>query len=528
MRYFNTSGPCVPELHYMLPPEPRLPGARELIDQSRYFVVHAPRQTGKTTTLAALARDITADGRQVALMFSCERAQVWGDDFGAAARSILTAISEEAETQDLPADVMPPRPWPEAEPGSLLSAGLREWARRCPLPLVLFFDEIDALVGQSLVSVLRQLRDGFRSRPAGFPASVVLCGLRDVRDYRLAAGADPERLGTSSPFNIAVKSLRMGDFSRAEVVELYGQHTEHTGQEFTFAAIERAFEYSQGQPLLVNSIANEITAEMRVRPPEPVTAGHVDEAKERLILARGAHLEYLSTRLAEPRVRRVIEPLLVGDVLPSRDLVYDDDVAYVRDLGLIDERPPVRVANPVYKEVIVRVLALGIQESIDVEPRDFLLPDGRLDMGKLLDGFVAFWRANGEILTQGGNYHEFAAQLVFMAYLQRVVNGGGYVDREYGVGLGRVDLLVRKPYTDPDGKPAEQREAFELKVRRPGRGNPLKEGLAQLDEYLTRLDLDTGTLIIFDRRPSAIKKRPSTEISRARTPDGREITLLAA
>lgn len=66
IRYFNTSGPCVPDLHYMLPPEPRLPGARELINEGLYFVVHAPRQTGKTTTLGALARDVTADGRQVA------------------------------------------------------------------------------------------------------------------------------------------------------------------------------------------------------------------------------------------------------------------------------------------------------------------------------------------------------------------------------------------------------------------------------------------------------------------------------
>jgi hypothetical protein len=99
VRYFNTSGPCVPELHYMLPPEPRLPGARRLIDQSLYFVVHAPRQTGKTTTLGALARDIAADGRQVALLVSCERAQAWGEDFGGATGAILGAITEEAVAQ---------------------------------------------------------------------------------------------------------------------------------------------------------------------------------------------------------------------------------------------------------------------------------------------------------------------------------------------------------------------------------------------------------------------------------------------
>jgi hypothetical protein len=113
----------------MLPPEPRLPGARDLIDEGLYFVVHAPRQTGKTTTLGALARDVAADGRQVALLVSCERAQAWGDDFGGANGAILGAIAEEAVAQGSPPEQMPPSPWPEAEAGSRLHTGLATWAR---------------------------------------------------------------------------------------------------------------------------------------------------------------------------------------------------------------------------------------------------------------------------------------------------------------------------------------------------------------------------------------------------------------
>ncbi|MGH3282155.1 MAG: ATP-binding protein [Trebonia sp.] len=528
MRYFNTSGPCVPGLHYMLPPEPRLPDARELIEQSRYFIVHAPRQTGKTTTMAALARDLNAAGRHVALVFSCEQARWTGDDIGAAEDLILGEIAAEASAQDLGPELLPPSPWPDAAMGGKLRAGLTAWARACPLPLALFFDEIDALRGNSLISVLSQLRAGHNARPSPFPASVVLCGLRDIRDYRAAAGGHPDRLGTSSPFNVAVESMRISNFTEDQVAELYAQHTADTGQEFQPDAVDRAFEYSQGQPWLVNAIAYEIVSGMRIEPSEPVTAAHVDQAKERLILARATHLDYLTTRLAEPRVQRVLEPLLAGDVLQSRDPVYDDDVSYVRDLGLIAERPPIRVANPIYKEVIVRVLTAGIQESITARPNDFLLPDGQIDFEKVLVGFAEFWHSFGEVLLLGGGYNEFAAQLVFMAYLQRVVNGGGFVDREYGIGMDRVDLLARKPYTGTDGKSAVQREAIELKVRRQGRGNPLKVGLAQIDGYLDRLGLDTGTLVIFDRRPSTVRDHPYPQFSRASTPSGREITLLTA
>lgn len=184
VRYFNTAGPCVPELHYTLPPEPRLPGARGLIDEAQYFVVHAPRQTGKTTTLATLARVLTAEGRYLALRFSCETAEVAGDDYAAAEDQVLDAIRREATARDLPAELQPPDPWPDRPAGRRLGAALAAWAERSPRPLVLFFDEIDALRGESLRSVLRQLRDGYTARPAPFAASVVLCGLRDVRDYK--------------------------------------------------------------------------------------------------------------------------------------------------------------------------------------------------------------------------------------------------------------------------------------------------------------------------------------------------------
>jgi hypothetical protein len=322
-----------------------------------------------------------------------------------------------------------------------------------------------------------------------------------------------------------VASLRIGDFTPAQVAELYGQHTAETRQEFTPEAVDRAFGYSQGQPWLVNYLAREITREMRVPPAEPITAEHVDEAKERLILARRTHLDSLAARLREPRVRKIIEPLIAGDLVEA-DSTYDDDVSYVRDLGLIKEGRPIEVANPIYREVIVAQLGARAADSVTVDPRSFLLPDGLLDFRMLLEEFAAFWRQHGEILVKGEMYHEVAPQLVFMAFLQRVVNGGGFVDREYGVGRGRIDVLVRKPWTDGDGKAMVQREAIELKVRRRREPSPLREGLEQLDEYLSRCDLPSGTLIIFDRRPSVIDKQPRPEFSAVRTPAGRDVTLL--
>jgi hypothetical protein len=253
----------------------------------------------------------------------------------------------------------------------------------------------------------------------------------------------------------------------------------------------------------------------------------MDQARERLIHARATHLDSLVAKLHEPRVKRVIQPLIAGD-LPDADATYDDDASYVRDLGLIARRDPVRVANPIYKEVIVRVLGSRTEAVITADPRSFILDDGRLDMPKLLHEFAAFWIENGEILTSGTVYHEVGCQLVIMAFLQRIINGGGHIDREYGIGRRRIDLLIRKPHTGPDDKPAVQREALELKVWHPGRPDPLPDGLTQLQTYLDRLGLTTGTLVIFDRRPDAAPINERTTFTTEHTPNGHTVTLLRA
>lgn len=209
-RSFNTAGPCRADIDYMLPPTVRLPEVRPLIDEQRYFVLHAPRQTGKTTALVALAAELTASGRYVSALVSVEVGAPFEDDPGRAEGAILDSWRDATAAQ-LPAELQPP-PWPVTDPGRRLGAALRAWAEAAPRPLVVFLDEIDALADDTLISVLRQLRDGYRNRPTRFPWSLALVGLRDVRDYKVHEGV-AGRLGTASPFNIKVESITLRDFT---------------------------------------------------------------------------------------------------------------------------------------------------------------------------------------------------------------------------------------------------------------------------------------------------------------------------
>lgn len=502
MKFFNTAGPVKDGDHYMLDPLSRidLDDFMMLIRQEKYFVLHAPRQTGKTSMLLALMKKINQEGAFRCLYVNVEPAQMSREDVGSAIKSIAGLIAHRAteylddpflETHHLALQK-------SLEPQILLTKLLADFSAHDPRPLVLLIDEIDALIGDSLVSVLRQLRAGYASRPERFPQSIVLCGVRDVRDYRIHASSEKDPITGGSAFNVKAKSLRMGNFVEDEVHQLLHLHTLETGQEFTPQAIQAIWHHTQGQPWLVNALAYEVTFEMKENrdPAVVITKDMVMQARENLILRRETHLDQLVDKLKEPRVHRVIAPILAGvDVSES---LQDDDISYVYDLGLI-ERKPLRIANPIYQEVIPRVLTGPTQESMTQELHWYQdETTGQLDMTRLLKAFQQFYRENIESWREHYQYKEAGAQLLLQAFLQRVVNGGARIDREYGLGTGRTDLLVRF---------AEQRIVLELKLRKGSREATIEKALPQITGYMDRCGSRDGHLVIFDQTDASWEEK---------------------
>jgi type II secretory pathway predicted ATPase ExeA len=510
-KWFNTAGPCKQNIHYMLPASDRLPELEQLIAQENYFVIHAPRQTGKTTAMMTLAQELTASGKYNAVMVSVEVGAAFPDEPEIAEKAILGAWYKNARFW-LPKELHPPSA-PEAESGQRINAVLAAWAEISPRPIVLFVDEIDSLQNQTLISVLRQLRDGFPLRPQGFPQSVALVGMRDVRDYKYATGGS-DRLNTSSPFNIKVRSFTLSNFTLEDVRNLYQQHTEATGQIFTEDAIKLAFHLTQGQPWLVNAIAKEITEYIAKDPANPITTELVNQAKEILIQRQDTHLDSLAERLRDERVKAIIQPILAGQELPD---VPQDDVRYVLDLGLCSNENGLAIANPIYQEVLPRVLAYVTSASMGYIQPIWLSDQGEFLPDRLLESFLEFWRQHGEPLFKSTPYPEIAPHLVLMAFLHRVVNGIGTLEREYAIGSGRMDLCLRY------GKVTL---GMELKVWRDRRSDPINEGLKQLDKYLSGLNLDTGWLVIFDRREGLLSICDRTTTESAISPAGRNITVI--
>jgi len=491
-RFFNVTGFCNPQDHYMIDP---LRGLNdqiiELIDNKYYFTMHAPRQSGKTTLLHSLMHKINAEGENICLVFSLETAGYRSISVKDANENIVKAIITSAEL--FLEEQYRPKLSQELSYYSMKDF-LAEWCIQLPKPLILLVDEIDSLYDDVLISVLRQFRDGFQLRPQSFPSSVVLVGLRDVRDYKDKVRDGMNSMGSGSPFNIKAESFRLNNFTREQIQLLLQQYTDEGGQAFSEEIIDLFDSYTGGQPWLVNAMAREILYKILSKDiSKPVTTEVLLQAKENLILRRDTHLDSLMDKLQNERVKPIIEAIISGETVMYD--AYNDDKLYVEDLGLIKyvEDKGICISNLIYNEIIPRVLNTNMQDMMlpIVERQWYIKPDGKLDMPALLVEFQDFYRENSESWLDKFSFHESGKQLLLMAFLQRIVNGGGKTTREMAVGRGRTDLVI-----EYEGDTF----VLELKIRHKNYNST--KAYTQLIRYLDIKNQPHGYLILFENKPA--------------------------
>ena len=194
---------------------------------------------------------------------------------------------------------------------------------------------------------------------------------------------------------------------------------------------------------------------------------------------------------------------------------------YVLDLGLLKlGRLGAEAANPIYREVLLRQLTHNLQLSLPLPWWPWASPEGRLDFPALLAGFRQWWRENSEALAKEPSaYPEAAPHLTLCAFLQRVVNGGGRVQREFATGRGAMDLLV-----------AYGPDRFGVEIKRirdhDGPETIIAAGVAQFAAYLETLGLGHGWLVVFDIRPD--RSWEDRLWQREVTHAGRRVTVLGA
>ncbi len=498
MKYFNTVGVTKPGKHYFLPKRLDWELLTDFIEKEYYFVLHAPRQSGKTTAIIEFVKHLNEEGKYTALYISIESARVAVNNVKRAMEIAINQffheISDYLSTETAALSFLKNIISEDKYSEETLYTFLHFWASESKKPLILFFDEFDVLAGDSLITILTQIRTGYSKRPKHFPQTICLIGIRDLRDYRTTTKTQEELGVLYSPFNVKAESLVLSNFSQQEVRTLYLQHTQETGQKFADDAINYAFDQTQGQAWLVNALAYQACFRDVKDRSVTITQEILERAKETLIGRRDTHLDSLTSRLKEARVATIVDAILNSQtMLPE---LPQDDIQYVIDLGLIARRDKIlSIANPIYQEIIPKELSLSTQERIQEDAALYQNTDGSINTQKLMGAFQEFYRENADIwILAQKTYPESAPHLIFMAFLQRIINGGGSIHREYALGRKRVDLLIKWPAIGL----SQQRIVIELKVYKDE--TTISTGLIQTKNYMQTCNASEGHLVVFDRR----------------------------
>ncbi|MBW7877029.1 MAG: ATP-binding protein, partial [Candidatus Cloacimonetes bacterium] len=318
-KFFNTAGANQPRLHYTVWRPLGANPILELIEQEKYFTHHAPRQSGKTTLLREICKQLNEEGKYLALHITVESAQSAKNDVLEANQIILRRLDMARTLYNAP---HLPTAFDFMQDKSGVQSCLESWSKASEKPIVLMIDEIDSMAGESLIALLRQLRAGYDQRPNAFPQSIILNGVRDLKDYRIYSSKEDTWLTGGSCFNIKAKSVRLGNFSLENVRDLFSQHEAEHNQKLAPGLVEKIYELTQGQPWLCNALGEQMCFEL-FPDVSVLNEQHLHEAKEALILSRTTHIDQLYYRLEDPRIRQMVIPMLAGesvDDFPTEDL----------------------------------------------------------------------------------------------------------------------------------------------------------------------------------------------------------------
>ena len=244
------------------------------------------------------------------------------------------------------------------------------------------------------------------------------------------------------------------------------------------------------------------------------------KAAQNIILKRETHLENLERILQDNRVRRVVEPLLSGAVDPKLH-PYQEEIEYAENFGVIKTTSDgYKLSNEIYAEIIPRMLSQDTYlqtELRNVNPAFYLDANGRIKMPTLIEDFRKIYRENIESWTDYTTYKESAVQLLLFFYLQKIVNGGGRIHREFALGNDATDILIEKPL-DGSWVLPKQREVIEIKTVR--NSDKVKKDLSTVNQdaveqtrrYLDKMGVEEGHVILFDQRtkePTQLNKKKS-------------------
>ncbi|MEM7131744.1 MAG: AAA-like domain-containing protein [Chloroflexota bacterium] len=479
-REFNTRGPVFPHVHYHVDRKELRADLCARIEKGRYITLTSARQVGKTTILRETIADMEATGEYFGILLNFQK---------------LTSVSSERFYERLGKQIdqwhFGTESWAsekvqdQFEFIDYLCRTLQIIGKRG----ILMIDEFDAIDVEILKPLLDQFRGMYLERfdPNAFAFhSIILVGVRNI----------PSLLeGTQSPFNIA-DSFTIPAFSLSEIKMLYQQHTEETGQEFTQALLEAVYHESEGQPFLVNRLAQLLTQEVDADPNKPIGLPDMPYALATITSENNTHT-YSIVSKATPH-RKLLMPMLLYNRTrtsfldqPTQELIMYGVLRVVEaQRGL----QYAKIGNPIYRKMLLLRFNEPLEPyAINGEIRNRYLIDGVLNFDGIVDNFKSFMKEHGIRLIQSKKSErplELGGQYLLLSYLSAALdNVQGIVTLESVSTAGEIDILAFC-----------QGQKFIIETKIWYGPAKFEEAKTQLLRYLNAAELTKGYLVVFDEK----------------------------
>lgn len=505
---FNVTGICFPDEHYMADVSEKLEQTRRMVEAGEYFIINRPRQYGKTTMLYRLAEVLRHSGAYIVFNMSFEGiGDAIFEDEVRFAPGFVELLAKYAQVYAPEMEDWLIETAPKTNNLKALSNVITKMVGKTDKKVVLLIDEVDKSSNNQLfVSFLGMLRNKYLERKT-FPTfhSVVLAGVHDVKSLKLKIRPESEQK-YNSPWNIAADFTVDMNLHPHEIKPMLDEYAADKGVKMDTGHIaERLFYYTSGYPFLVSRLCKMLDEDIM---PRKGTMEWTDEdliaAVQRLISESNTNFDSLTKNLEH---NEALYQLVYSIAVEGIDYPYSlhDPVTNLGILyGIFVNRDGLAIHNRIYQEVIVNYMTMRMLRLQKAEGNVFETgyrnPDNSLNMEAVLLKFQSFMRE--QYSRKDRDFLERNGRLVFLAFLKPIINGAGYDFKEPQISdERRLDVIITY---------YQHKYLAELKI---WRGEALHEkGLLQLADYLDRLGLTEGHLVIFDHAKRKSWKKEWTAV----------------
>ncbi len=494
---FNTEGACNPTLHYMADTSAKFKAIMRLVEQGKYFTINRPRQYGKTTMLFRLTEALKKREGYAVFRISFEGVgDAVFESESTLAPMFFRRLAQYMQNHDKTLAEYIQAVSLRLDSMETLSHAITDLVVYIGKRVVIFIDEVDKSSNNQLfISFLGILRDKYleRSEAPTFH-SVILTGVHDVKTLKLKLRPNEERK-YNSPWNIAADFKVDMNLQPQEIKPMLEEYAQDRGVTIDATAVaERLFYYTSGYPFLVSKLCKIFDEELLTRKTEPTWTTHdVDLAATQLLREDNTNFQELTKNLEN---NKDLYQLTMSLVLNEQDFSFDlrePTISLGVIYGIFADRNGLAIHNRIYQEVIASYMTASLmvhnrQMPVAEFAGSYLLPGNRLDVKKALCKFQELMRA--EYSKKDRDFLEHQGRLVFLAFLKPILNGHGHAFKEPQISEEkRLDILITY---------YQHQYVIELKLWRGQKAH--EDGLDQLADYLDRLGLDEGFLLIFDPR----------------------------